>query len=568
MDNILITVPVWGNDRAITKEQFMRLRDADIDGVMAVGHDNSVVRTNRMLEVAQSLWDPARRRNLRVFVHSYNYGITPSSSDEDVIAHAEAFRGRQAFMGYHLEDEPYNPMPYVRLERLLREHDPDSIADINFLPASLYSSYDEHYAYMSDYVKMVGDKKSYLSFDNYPFGGEAGSVNEEALFGNFENVRRAGLDNDIPTAFYLQAVGAGDNGFRRPDEGVLRYHIASALSYGFKWIKYFSWFVPGATGTGEADQFKDAIMDHEDEKTELYDAAAALNREVHAVGGILVTLTSKEVYHCGRKSTSEFYTRLPGDFFVQPDGDAYAIVSLFERTENGEQYLMIVNKDFEHSAVLSFRLNGVDSLTEIDKTVPGGVLTPDYRDGVLRRSFKPGEFALYRIAERNAYYGTATAPDPDLLVGAASRADSTVPGGGWCTAFVHDGQCYSTADRMGWRAPCGGTNGVSLTFDLKRSCAMNRLDVYPAGIGDGLGVSFPTALTLLVSDDGADWKEVLTADALEDPGEKVPVFRFDTVTGRCVKIVVKGGGEVAVGEFALYRDDGGIPVPAARQDPV
>jgi hypothetical protein len=244
----------------------------------------------------------------------------------------------------------------------------------------------------------VGDKKSYLSFDNYPFGGEEGSVSEEALFGNFENVRRAGLDNDIPTAFYLQAVGAGDGGFRRPDEGVLRYHIASALSYGFKWIKYFSWFVPGAAGTGESDQFKDAIMDHEDQKTALYDAAAALNREVHNVGRLLAALTSKEVYHSGERSTSPFYARLPGDFFVQPAGDAYAIVSLFEHRESGERYLMIVNKDFERSATLSFRLHGVGSPIEIDKTVRGGTLVPDWKDGVLTRAFKPGEFALCRLA--------------------------------------------------------------------------------------------------------------------------------------------------------------------------
>jgi hypothetical protein len=97
---------MWGNDRAITEEQFLWLRDADIDAVMAVGHDNSVVKSERMLDIAQSIWDPARERNLKVFVHSYLNGIIPASTDEEVIAHAEQYRNTLAFMGYHVEDEP------------------------------------------------------------------------------------------------------------------------------------------------------------------------------------------------------------------------------------------------------------------------------------------------------------------------------------------------------------------------------------------------------------------------------------------------------------------------------
>lgn len=562
VDNILITVPIWGNDRAITEEQFLWLRDADIDAVMAVGHDNTVAKSERMLDIAQSIWDPARKHNLKVFVHSYLNGITPASSDADVIAHAKQYRNTLAFMGYHIEDEPWDPLPYARLERLLREHDPDSITDINFLPGMVYGSYDEYYARLSDYTKMLEDKKSYLSFDNYPFSPTKGSVDEAALFGNFETVRRAGLDNDIPTAFYLQGVGSNHYGYRRPTEGVLRYHIAAGLSYGFKWIKYFSWHVPGATGTGEADLFMDAIMDHEDQKTELYDVAATLNREVHNVGDILVTLTSKEVYHSGQKSNCPAYESLPADFFVQPVGDAYAIVSLFERTDSGEQYLMIVNKDFDKPATLSFRLDGVASLAEIDKTVDDGTLTPNYKNGVLTRSFKPGEFALYRLAEKDVDYGTAPKAHPNLLVDAVSHANSSITGDGYCIAYAHDGQGLSSKTRTGWRASCNGRD-ATITFDLGESRTMNRLDVYPAGTGVDSGSSFPTALTLLVSDNGTDWSEVLTVADMKNPKEEVPTFTFDTAKGRYVKITLKGIYEVAVGELALYMDDGSIPAPPA-----
>jgi hypothetical protein len=303
-------------------------------------------------------------------------------------------------------------------------------------------------------------------------------------------------------------------------------------------------------------------MDHEDQKTELYDVASTLNREVHNVGDILVTLTSKEVYHSGKKSTSSAYETLPSDFFVQPVGDAYAIISLFEKTDSGEQYLMIVNKDFDRPATLSFRLDGVSSLVEIDKTVDDGTLTPDYKNGVLTRSFKAGEFALYRLAERDADYGTAPVSHPNLLVGAASLANSSVTGDGYCVAYVHDGQGLSSSTRMGWRASCDGQD-ATVTFDLGESRAMNRLDVYPAGVGVDSGASYPSALTLSVSDNGTDWREVFTAADMKNPKEQVPVFTFDTAKGRYVKITLKGIYEVAVGELALYMDDGSIPAPPA-----
>ena len=565
-DNILITVPMWANDDAITEEQFIWLRDADIDAIMAVGHNNSKEHTQRMLDIAQSIWDTGRERNLGVFVHSYLYSVVPSATDERIIEHAKDYRNTLAFMGYHIEDEPWDPIPYARIERLLKENDPDSIADINFLPGSVYGTYEEYYQRLSDYAKTVGDKKSYLSFDNYPFGPNAGTVSEEALFGNFEAVRRAGLENDVPTAFYLQAVGSANYAYRRPGEGELRYHIASALSYGFKWIKYFSWYVPGATGTSEPDQFMDGIMDHNAQKTELYDVAATLNKEVHNVGDILVRLDSKEVFHSGSKSKATgTYSIVPSDYFVQPVGDAYAIVSLFRDPDNGGWYLMIVNKDFSQAATLSFKLSGVGSLVEIDKNVSDGTIAPDFSNGVLTRTFKPGEFALYKLPDSESGYGSEAAVKADsILVGARSTADNTVPGDGYCIAYSHDGNNLSDNEKKGWMA--SGSDGsdtvASVLYDMGEVKSMNRLDVYPSGTGSASGSYFPSTLKLEVSDDGENWTTALDVDGIVRPTKEVPVYRFDAVSGRFVRITVSSVNDVlSVAEFALYDDDGSIPLP-------
>ncbi len=560
-DNILITVPVWGNDTVLTEEQFRWLRDADINGVMAVGHDMTQPRTDSMLALAKQIWDDNRDWNLGVFLHSYTQGITPASSDQEIQAYAEQYRNTPALMGYHVEDEPFVVTPYARIERILRKYDPYSLADINFLPGMVYENYEEYYGKLSDYAKLVGEHKSYLSFDNYPFGVAPGSVDETNLFGNFEALRRAGLDNAIPTAFYLQGVGSDHYGYRRPDEGVLRYHIASAMAYGFKWIKYFSWYVPGATGTGEDALFLDAIMDHEGQKTELYDVAAALNKEVHNVGETLVQLDAAEVYHSGSKSSNAVYLKLPDTFFAQPIGDCQVIVSLFVHPETGKQYLMLVNKDFTASQTMRFRLQNVESLMELDKSTANGTRTPDYAGGILIRSFLPGEFALYELPTGDYRIQKGDGGTANLLVGAVSMASDSYSDKGWYIGTAHDGLPFSQTGSMGWKVEADAAVDHWIQFDLGAKKEMNRLDVYPAGIGASSGNLFPQGLQLFVSDNGKDWTMALEQVQLSQPTTQVPVFRFDAISGRYVKLVFPSAGNLAVAEFALYFDENNVPLP-------
>lgn len=83
----------------------------------------------------------------------------------------------------------------------------------------------------------------------------------------------------------------------------------------------------------------------------------------------------------------------------------------------------------------------------------------------------------------------------------------------------------------------------------------------------------PTALTLLVSDNGTDWREVFAAAAMKNPKAQVSVFTFDTAKGRYVRITLKGIYEVAMGELAPYMDDGSIsdtptePVESKTSEP-
>ena len=244
-DNILISVPIW-RDKWVNEKHFNLLLDAEVDLVVAVtGVENETFDTSRHMLAMASKTKRSDGRMIKVLVHSR--AMTDEILDyteEEIQEMLSEFKGHEALGGYHIVDEPYNVQPFTRVEKIIKNYDPERIADINFLPGMAYGSYKNFYGVVDDYLKVMGDDASYLSFDNYPFPQGEGAVNESDLFGNFEAIRKAGLENDVPTAFYLQAVGGFNNSYRKPDEGTLRYHTSAALAYGFKWLKYWSWFVP------------------------------------------------------------------------------------------------------------------------------------------------------------------------------------------------------------------------------------------------------------------------------------------------------------------------------------
>lgn len=228
-------------------------------------------------------------------------------------------------------------------------------------------------------------------------------------------------------------------------------------------------------------------MDKEGNKTELYDVAARLHKQIHNVGDVLVQLDAREVYHTGSKSTATVYEKLPSGFFVQPQGDCQAIVTLFTHPETGRQYLMLVNKDFDHSQTMSFRLTGVDALTELDKDSADGTLTPSYTNGVLTRAFLPGEFALYQLPEGKSY-STAQEPsdDPNLLLDAYATASDSYGVDGWYIDNVNDGVTVPTTLSRGWKSVANAASQW-LLFDLGETKSFNRLDLYPGDNGSGAG---------------------------------------------------------------------------------
>ncbi len=552
-DNILISVPVWRPEWA-TPAHMKLLRDAGVDFVVTVSGIKTATfdTSDKLIEAARSVWVDGKP-GIRVMVHNTNMGERWLGRDEAYIKkQLEKYIGNDAVAGYHIWDEPYNPTALTPVERTVKGLDPTKIADINFLPGMVYGTYTEYEGRLDDYAKIMGDRASYLSFDNYPFGGNG--VDETALFGNFEAVRNAGIANDVPTAFYLQAVGSSTYGYTKPDAGILYYHTGAALAYGFKWIKYWSWYVPDyGDPAATYNDYTDAIMGKDGKPTELYDIAKALHSEVHAIGSTLINLEATEVYHTGSRSSNPTYTRLPKDSFVSTKPAVYSIVSLMTDRLTGEHYLMVVNKNYDREATLTYTLKGVDTVWEINRET-GDAIEQKLTDNTLSVTLPAGGFAIYRLPE-GAYTAPEKALSDNLMANGKITASWSETGNGWFIRSAFDGNLTSTVDSAGYRYV--GKESTWIASDLGAAQTFNRLTVYPAGINENCGASYPTRITLQVSDDGETYTDVLTVTPA-CPETVVPSFSFDPVTARYVRVVMESGAtdELTVAEIKIY-DDGG-----------
>ncbi len=554
-DNILISVPVWREQWA-TSEHMKLLQDAGVDFVVTVsGVQTATFSTSdKLIEAARSVWVDGKP-GIRVMVHNTTMGEGLLGKNEAYVKRMlEKYFDDEAVIGYHVWDEPFNPTALTPVERMIKGLDPDRIADINFLPGMVYGTYPEYEGRVDDYAKIMGDLASYISFDNYPFA-PSGQVDETALFGNFEVFRRVSLDNDVPSAFYLQAVGSPNvYGYMRATEGSLYYHTGAALAYGFKWIKYWSWYVPDyGDPAATYKDYTDSIMGKDGKPTEMYDVAKALHAEVHAIGPVLINLAPTEVYHTGRQSSNPTYSRLPSKCFVSAGNTVYSIVSIMTDRITGENYLMVVNKDYNKAQTLTYTLDGVDTLWEISRET-GAPVEMALTDSTLSVELPAGGFALYRLPA-GVYTAPEKKPAANVLSDARVTASYSDTGNGWFVRNAFDGKTRSTVDSQGYRL--SGSTPAVLDADLGALKTFNRLTVYPAGTGTLCGSAFPGSVKLYVSEDGETYTELFATEC-ERPTEIVPSYTLPETTARYVRLELVAGatGILEVAELKLYHDGG------------
>ena len=531
------------------RDEMMQLcKDADIDILSHVYPTQPWVLETHTYKWYKDAMADADRYGLKLLTRDKDVQNAANLSDAQLRSLAEKYKDLPGFGGFFIVDEPYNPTPYARAENIFREVCPDAYVNVNFLPGAAYPSRDVYLRQLCDYGGLLTYGGT-LSMDCYCFGLDGG-VNEHGLFSNYEDIRVAGLLTNCNTAVYVQSVGMV-GGYRRPSGSDLRYNMMAALAYGVKEIKFFTWGTP----TADEGNYTEAILDRDNKPTDLYYEVVKINKKIHAMGTHLAACDATYVYH-SRIKTAGVYEAIPESLFVQADKQADVIVSLMEERKDDGEYLCVVNKNFTKEQTFTLTFTGMTSVYLVsDET--GELTETALKDGALILTLAAGDGTLIKLPAGD-FIKPVEKTDRNLALHAPVTGTSSVGMENHYLYNLTDGIVDSAnAARLTAR------KGVDqhLTVDLGSVKTINRIDLYPAGIGPVCGAFNPTDFSLMVSADGVTWVEVVkNTDPL--PRDYVPVFRFDDVEARYVRIIVRGlkgsNAYADIGELTVYNDDGSI----------
>ena len=131
-------------------------------------------------------------------------------------------------------------------------------------------TYEEHLKQFFDKV----DPQLYASVDIYPLNISY-SINSDYFY-NLDAFATECRTRGIPFGIYIQSVSFAATK-RTPDEQEMRWQAYCALSFGAKDIQYFTYCTP----ISSTEDFKDALVDLNNEKTERWYGAQSVNRALN-----------------------------------------------------------------------------------------------------------------------------------------------------------------------------------------------------------------------------------------------------------------------------------------------
>jgi hypothetical protein len=248
--------------------------------------------------------------------------------------------------GYILQDEP-PPTQFPQLgdaTKYIYEHDQrNALPLIDVFPewTVMYERFGMSYeTYMRKFIDEI--HPAVLLNCHYTDVTDGTTVTDRrTYYYNMELFRRLALQADIGLMGFVR-VSTFDVDYSPVSLSDVRRTCNSYLAYGAKGIWYYFYRV------GDAG-YENGIVDHEHGKpTKNYGIVQTINREVQAIGPILLGLRSVAVEHTGPVLPLGVHRYYDGDLpgIKHFTGDQF-ILGAFESektTSSGDRYLMIVNK--------------------------------------------------------------------------------------------------------------------------------------------------------------------------------------------------------------------------------
>ena len=528
-------------------QQYDWIRDANITFIEITNREGAINKEANNLQLQL-----AAERGINV---AYSVGVDGKNllnmSEQQIIDYMNELKKNPIITDIHVRDEPAEPWVYSAACAAISKAGVNP--RLNFLPYWATWVFENYQGHVEDTIIEAG-KEYYgtLCYDQYPFPYNGGDPD---MFYNLNMFREIGLKYGVDTAFYIQSIGEGGN-FRRTDGGEIRYHTSAGLAYGLKSMTYFTWWT-----TGFCDPKDYAIISPYGEKTDIYDDVAAINGQILTVGPVLARLDALEVHHTGGTETG--ITRCKAEdvpLYAKAKGRYGVIISLMEDRETGRDYIMLVNKNYKQEVTYEFTLT--DAITHLYNLNSGEYVELDISSGKVEFTFEPGGFVLLAVGQHDNIVDKVWDKSANLAEGKAPAVESSVHGGGYYAYCLTDGiRDNSVTTALGYRST-KATGWVEV--DLGRVTTVNRVDIYPTGTKFTRGQTFPEDFTVEVSADGETWVKVVEKTGYTDCLTAIPVFTFDAVEARYVRMNVTGSGDSGyfeIAEMDVYNDDGSIPTP-------
>lgn len=221
-------------------------------------------------------------------------------------------------------------------------------------------SYDE---YVKDYLDIVNPEV--LAFDYYPMHAHSLTTSNVDNVMNCDWWRDMGLmrkmsnEYNKPFWYYVESVDI-ETSVVDLTQSQIALQLYAGLAYGADYLSYY--MAPGYLYS----------MDGR-EKAERFEEGAKLNKSIVNIGNLLFGKKSEKIYHTGFGFIENWNNKLDDKFYLDrisasdlissaPDD---LIISQFAG-DNGEKYLVVVNKNYNKSASGTLKLKTSKSVSLFD----------------------------------------------------------------------------------------------------------------------------------------------------------------------------------------------------------
>ena len=415
MDKFMITnwcgVPhkfVWNADGSLAVDRFREVAESGIN--LVVAYDYGYKTNCEMLAACHEI-------GLRVTLCDNRIDRAVSDSEhrrELLRAVVEDYSGYPALLGYHIVDEPNSGAfpALAEIREILSELDPVHEAYFNLFPN--YATKEmlgnaSYYEHVEEFIDKV--KPEILSYDHYHF--IKGEPMEQERFEDerqnqiyeaaFQKVERAGFFDNIEDVMavcerkrvpFMVIILVTEHGpYRNLTESEIRWEVFQSLCYGAKRLSYFTYWTPGVDQDEGEDfwHWKNGMIAKDGTRNPHYHMVARINRELQAVGDILLPHKVQAVFHIGKEPDKKV-RYWQGSYGVVTALEASRITAGFYDCG----YVLLASKDHEADQTVRLTVEDGRAVSRFDK-ITGIWQTVEALDGVVTLDLAAGDGELIRI---------------------------------------------------------------------------------------------------------------------------------------------------------------------------